>query len=456
MSQNVKCEHDVKSVGIETDEDWERPVRRVIPKLADLEVAAKEAGAELDAAISAANSNEYARDRLNRIYAFVYHAVQTDPEGFAARTKVKVKAGVAYAPYLRPTKHIFNAVLKDRRGAGADIAGGVRNSISRYAKVFAWAGENGVQPEGFLSFLNDNGGIHGVERSYQDAHGSRKNGPNDADKAKLAQVKAAMNSDEDVTRQKSDGSVVITLSADEVRLIRTLLAKQPDDEIVADLLGRLISGLLPVEVAGELPPTAKENARALVLDKAVEWQGGYGSKEWELEWGALLSFTAEELERHSAGIAALEDEGFIAWDDDFTEEGKAQPDYDGWRAFFLPDAAMLYLVDLNRRHLDAVKKAPKATPANINTKPEPSPVAAPAETPEDPNDNPPSGGEAPAPLVINDQPPAYGSVLGSDDNGSPDLSDLGKYAVIVVDPPWDYNGQTQHGKHKTSGSAAKH
>ena len=53
------------------------------------------AGAELDAVISAANSNEYAHERLNRIYAFVYHAVRTDPEEFAARTTVWVKAGVA-------------------------------------------------------------------------------------------------------------------------------------------------------------------------------------------------------------------------------------------------------------------------------------------------------------------------------------------------------------------------
>lgn len=240
MSQYVNREHNVKSVGIETDEDWGKPERRAIPKLADLEVAAMEAGAELDAVISAANSNEYARERLNRIYAFVYHAVRTDPEGFAARTKVRVKAGVAYAPYLRPTKHIFNAVLNDRRCGGADIAGGLRNSISRYAKVFAWAGENGIQPKAFLSFLNDNGGIHGVEQSYHHAHDSRKNDPNDADKATLAKAKEATGGDGSVAPHEPDGgSVAITLSADEVRLIRTLLAKQPQDVTVSGLLIRL-------------------------------------------------------------------------------------------------------------------------------------------------------------------------------------------------------------------------
>lgn len=222
------------------DSDWDKPVRRVIPKLADLEVAAMEAGAELDAAISAANGNEYARERLNRIYAFVYHAVLTDPDGFAARTKVKVKAGVAYAQYLRPTKHVFNAVLKDRRSSGADIAGGMRNSIIRYAKVFASAGENGIQPEGFLSFLNDNGGIHGVEQSYRNVHGSRKNGPNDADRAKLAKVKRAAESDGDAARQElADGSIIITLSANEARLIHVLLAAQPQDAAITGLMARI-------------------------------------------------------------------------------------------------------------------------------------------------------------------------------------------------------------------------
>ena len=31
-----------------------------------------------------------------------------------------------------------------------------------------------------------------------------------------------------------------------------------------------------------------------------------------------------------------------------------------------------------------------------------------------------------------------------------------KYQIIYADPPWDYKGQKQTGKHKTSGGAADH
>lgn len=326
---------------------WKKP-----PSLMELEDDAIKAAMELDAVVSASSTNDYARDRLVRIYPFILAAV-ADPEGFAGRTSEKVKAGVAHAPYLVAVKHVSAAAIKANRdkqvASGHPLAskavGGIRNSINRYARVLRYAAEAEVPADGLAAFLAEKGGVVTVE-----ALDKAKNSKADQEISRPTKGKLSRLGSNDTGEQKDEqiakrGPAILSLSMAELDLFRWLVNKVPANDRVAALKAKIGEQVAPAPagLAAQVPdaPPAGQTFRVrlngMVMDViSVERSFLYG---WRLSFSDAQEFVVSpDQSVRDLGLNMLRDFGANVVNITNDEEGQGVQV--GWDATLLVGEGM--------------------------------------------------------------------------------------------------------------------
>lgn len=128
--------------------------------------------------------HEMAREKYAVLYAFVFHAAHSDPEGFRQICRAKVKADTKN-PYLLPVKHFFimvdrsaKALIQSELGHNGDkLISTVMKEVGKKsnrdlaARIVRWAGEcaeRPVEPENFEAWFDERGGVTAIVAAHNE------------------------------------------------------------------------------------------------------------------------------------------------------------------------------------------------------------------------------------------------------------------------------------------------